>query len=450
MHLTKKLAEHIATIARIGPPPETRDIVLRSILDLIGAAAAGRSANSSIAALAMAPALFGVGNAPIWLSGKSSTLLGAVVANATAASALDIDDGHRAARGHPGAAVVPTALTLAATHHCGSQAVIAAIVAGYDIGVRVAASQNPLGISTRQSGRWASLATVATAAVLLKVDPPTISQALSIAGVLAPNQQANGSSGYSKLTGNDVKEGIAWSSATGLMALELAIHGHTGPEDLLDHPDFYKAERILADLGSRWEILGTYFKPYACCRYIHPSLDRLFELIERHSLRASDVIAIEVETFEWALKLGNKTNPTNLIEVQYSLPYCLAIAFVDGRDSLLPPTHQCLDRQDLSELANKVRLSTRTDIDGIFPTETLARVTVETKRSRFASDLGGPLGDPRQPLLWHGIEEKFRRLTRDHLPPRKQQGIIDGVVSMASGDTGPMLLELESQEYSRS
>ena len=86
MHLTKKLAEHIATIARIGPPPETRDIVLRSILDLIGAAAAGRSANSSMAALATAPALFGAGNAPIWLSGKCSTVLGAVVANATAAS----------------------------------------------------------------------------------------------------------------------------------------------------------------------------------------------------------------------------------------------------------------------------------------------------------------------------------------------------------------------------
>lgn len=52
--------------------------------------------------------------------------------------------------------------------------------------------------------------------------PPALAHALAVAGVLAPNQEANGSSGYADLTGNDVKEGIPWSVVTGLTALRLA------------------------------------------------------------------------------------------------------------------------------------------------------------------------------------------------------------------------------------
>ncbi|WP_306915087.1 MmgE/PrpD family protein [Rhizobium mesoamericanum] len=442
MYLTRILAEHVCTIAARPPLSETRDMTIRCVLDLVGAAIAGHSSTSAVAARQSVAALFGAGEAPIWSAGRRSSVIGAIMCNATAASALDVDDGHRSARGHPGAAVITTALTLGSACHADGDDIIAAIVAGYDIGVRVAAAQNPAGIPTRQSGRWAGIASAATAAVLLKAAPPVISQAMSIAGVLAPNQQANGSSGYSRLTGNHVKEGIAWSTATGLMALELAIHGHTGPEDLFDHPDFYDRQRLLSDLGQRWEILTTYIKPYACCRYIHPALDRLLELVDRYCLNAETIVSIEVQTFGWALKLANRTNPDTLVDVQYSLPYCLAIALVDGAAALLPVTTNCLDRPDLIAVANKVQLSLHHDSDRIFPEETLARVVVHTRRGRFASDLGGPLGDPRSPLLWHGIEEKFRRLTSGELTPTRQQAVIDAALALADGNAKPLFAEI--------
>ncbi|WP_246778965.1 MmgE/PrpD family protein [Rhizobium sp. BK650] len=46
-----------------------------------------------------------------------------------------------------------------------------AVVCGYDVGVRIAASQTADGIRTRQSGRWAAFASAATAGSLLKLDP---------------------------------------------------------------------------------------------------------------------------------------------------------------------------------------------------------------------------------------------------------------------------------------
>ncbi|MGO7353065.1 hypothetical protein ACCS92_38380, partial [Rhizobium ruizarguesonis] len=55
--------------------------------------------------------------------------------------------------------------------------------------------------------------------------------------------------------------------------------------------------------------------------------------------RPSIAVASEVEsheTFGWALKLGNVLSPANLVEIQYSLPYCLAIAAIEGRGALAP------------------------------------------------------------------------------------------------------------------
>ncbi|WP_112435702.1 MmgE/PrpD family protein [Rhizobium sp. AN80A] len=444
MFISQLLGKHIADVARRGPPSGTSDTVLRLVLDAVGAGAAGAICAGPRAARRSVLPIFGLGDAPIWFCGTGSSVSGAVHCNVAACCALDVDDGHRAARGHPGAAVVATALALAQLHDRPADRFLAAIVAGYDVGVRIAAAQNPIGITTRQSGRWASLASAATAAAFLGHRPEVIARALSIAGVLAPNQQANGSSGYSSLTGNDVKEGIAWSSVTGLMALELASNGHTGPEDFLDHPSFYDGERILFDLGSRWEVNGLYLKPYACCRYIHPALDRLCDLIEQNNILVDDVRSIEVATFAWATKLGNRTNPDNLIEVQYSLPYCLAVAIVDGPKALLPPRTDCLGRPDIEAVAKRVKIFVRDDIDALFPSETLAIVSVVTSTTRVTSALGTPFGDPRCPMLWPDVERKLRVLTRDVLAAQQQGEIIDAVLALASGEISPLLSALKS------
>ncbi|MBY2919394.1 MmgE/PrpD family protein [Rhizobium leguminosarum] len=444
MYTTHLLAEHVHSLSSAPPPVSTRDTALRCILDLIGAAVAGAALQCSRAARNSATALFGKGEAAIWMTDRTVMPIAAVIANATAASALDLDDGHRAARGHPGACVVPTVLTLAPFAGVSADDVLSAIVSGYDVGVRVAAAQTAQGIQTRQSGRWAALAAVAAAASLFKVEPALIAQALSIAGVLAPNQQANGSSGYSRLTGNDVKEGIPWSAATGLMALDLARNGYTGPEDLLDHPGYYDRQRILEGLGQRFEICGTYFKPYACCRYIHPALDRLFDLVKAHELRAADIVSVEVETFGWALKLGNLLSPANLVDIQYSLPYCVAIAAIEGRGALAPVSESLLNRPDLTHLARQVRITVNLEIDALFPAETLAKVTVETRRHKYVSALDGPSGDPQRPMDWQAIEEKFLRVTRHVLSPSKQGAIIDGVLGLAAGELDPLLRHLRS------
>ncbi|WP_245317853.1 MmgE/PrpD family protein [Ensifer sp. 1H6] len=441
-YLTRDLAEHIHCSLRDGLPADVNEVAMKCLLDLIGAAIAGYDMPGPKAARSIAGTLFGTGAVPVWLSGTTVAPLAALHCNAAAASALDLDDGSRAARGHPGAAVIPTAFAALPQADRSASELIAAVALGYDVGIRIASAQNPEGIKTRQTGRWAAFAAAATAGRLLKSPPHVIAQALSIAGVLAPNQQANGSSGYSLLTGNDVKEGIAWSAATGLAAISLAINGHTGPEDILDHPGYYDASRIRLGLGQRFEIIDTYFKPYACCRYIHPALDAFFEVMGERRIDAAHIRRIEVETFAWALKLGNQLEPDNLVALQYSLPYCLAVAALEGKDALAPVGNTLIGRPDLSRLAGRVSLKVHPDIDGLFPAQTLARVVVETPTATYASNINAPFGDPKRPMRWSDIEGKFNRVTRDRLSRERQKAFIDGVLNLASGDLDGLMLAL--------
>jgi len=444
MYLTGILADHICSVSQVARPASIDETALRCILDLLGAAIAGAAAKGPIATRQSAELIFGPGTAPIWMSARTAAPVAALICNAAAASALDLDDGHRAARGHPGACVIPTVLTLASQTNATGGALLSAIIAGYDIGVRIAAAQNLKGIPTRQSGRWAAFAAVGAAGSLLGARPDHVAQALAIAGVLAPNQQANGSSGYSRLTGNDVKEGIAWSAATGLTAVHLARNGHTGPADLFDHPSYYDRERIVDRLGDRWEIGDTYFKLYACCRYIHAPLDALFTIMTEHALIAEEITSVTVDTFGWALRLGNKTNPGNLVDIQYSLPYCLAAAAIEGPAALAPLDVGLLGRSDLSRFADKVRMNADPELERLFPHQTLARVTVETAGGRFQSPVAGPVGDPARPLTFSALEEKFLGVTRGIISPGQQEALVHGVLGLLSDDGALLLHELGS------
>lgn len=438
MYATRVLADYVASLRADALSDAVRVAALRCVLDLLTAAAAGQRDPAVAGMRQVASALYGAGRAPVWFAGTTMNVAGAVLCNSTAASVLDLDDGNRAARGHPGAAVIPVALTLAPETGASAEQVLLAIVAGYEVGVRVATARNAANALSRQSGRWTGYAAVAAAARLRNTPLQQMAHAFAIAGVTAPNQEANGSSGYSRLTGNDVKEGIPWSTITGLTALHMAEAGLTGPADILDHPAHFSQSHLLQGLGAPPLILATYFKPYSCCRYNHCAIDAFCDLLKQHRLTAQDIAAVDVHIFGWALKLGNKIEPVNLVDVQYSIPYCIGIAALMGAQALLPVDEDVLHRPDVSEFASKVRLHLDTDLDVRFPAQTLARVVIHTRERQFASPVTEPRGEPANPLSWQDLREKFLVATRKTLLPHRQQTSLDAVDRFAQGDLAPL------------
>lgn len=445
MEVVKTLAQHIVFGTFNRPPSSVREQASCCILDAVTAAVAGYGSPAATVCRTRAKYVFGDGRSPVWLAGRTLNAVGAAFTNSAAMSALDFDDGHRKARGHPGAAVIPAALAaIGVDCPSSSDALVSAVVAGYEISIRVAAAQNPLSIKTRQSGRWTAFGAVTAAASINGCSVDTIAAAMATAGCWSPNQQANGSSGYSRQTGNHAKEGIPWSVVTGMTALDLAGGGFTGPGDILDHTDYFNPSIVLGGLGHRWEILGVYFKPYSCCRYIHPAIDAVVKLMNDHKIRSSDVQAIHVRTFDWAKRLQNSCSPVNLVEIQYSLPFCVAAVVRYGVACLAPIDQNLLRNQDVERLASRVSLDVDPEIDGRFPAETLAQVAIQTKRGTVASGIVSPRGDAGDPINWDGLIDKFRLSTSRLLSEERQAQFIDAFDSLRSGHCGPLLAQLNS------
>jgi 2-methylcitrate dehydratase PrpD len=426
----RQIATYVEAARGQRAPEPARQAAFKCILDLLGAAAAGIGEPGPVAVRQMAVAALGAGKVPIWFSGLSASVIGAAWANSAAAAALDLDDGNRLARGHPGAAVIPTAIAVAAETGATLEDIIGAIAIGYEVGVTIGAARTSYG----NTGTWSSYAVVATAAALRRTSRDVLEHALAIAGESAPNQLFASAPAprIPDPEGSDVKEGIPWSVVTGLFALGMAEGGHTGPRNILDSARLYNFPGELA-LGSSLHICRTYFKLYSCCRHVHSPVDALLQLIDRYGFDVRTIDAIEVETYSGALRITNKPDPANTIDVQFSIPYCLALAAIVGPQTLLPVTADALTHDGVTALARKVKLSLNSDFDAVFPAQTLARVTVICGDRRFVSDVTEPKGEATSPLSWDELEAKLRAGTRFVATDAQQNRLIAAVNGVRDG-----------------
>ncbi len=427
MWVTEALADWIAGLRPEDVTPAALEMAKRCILDLTGAAAAGFETAAACAVRNTVSRVFAGGSAALWFSGLRLGGAAAAMINSAAASALDLDDGHRAAGGHPGASIIPAAVAVAEEVGASAEELLTAIVIGYEVGIRVAAARDFSSLDTLSSGRWCAYGASAAGGFLRKLPPRKLAEALAIAGVQAPGLSA---SGYSALMGNHVKEGIPWSTLTGLVALDLADEGFTGPTDILDHPSYYDREKILAGLDAGYAIEQVYFKPYSCCRWAHSAIDALLGLMADHSLSPAEIAGIEVHTFSRALRLNNYANPASLEAAQYSVPFALAAAALRGKRALLPLSAECLGQSDLIDFAQKVELQVDPELDLAFPAKAAARVVLRTGRGDYERLVMNALGDPANPLDLRALETKFRTLTSGFMSSEQQEEMIKAIVQM--------------------
>ncbi|MCU0559017.1 MAG: MmgE/PrpD family protein [Desulfobacterales bacterium] len=139
----EQVARRVCALRAKDLPEAALDRGAGCLLDLLGAAMAGFHQASAQAARGFARRFFPGGPSDVWLTRERLSPAGAAFCNAAAGSALDLDDGHRAAGGHPGAALIPAALAVGQSLNSGGRDLLAALVIGYEVSVRAAAARNP-------------------------------------------------------------------------------------------------------------------------------------------------------------------------------------------------------------------------------------------------------------------------------------------------------------------
>lgn len=437
MYVSEKLAERI--VGTTETSPLAREAAGRAILDVVAAAVASQTTPGAVAARNGALAAWGAGDIPIWFASKRSTRLGATFANSTASSILDLDDGHRAAAGHPGASIIPA--VLAAVHENPNLATKAldAIAIGYEVGIRIAASRDLRTLDTVDSGRWCGQAAAAAIGWLHRLSPAIIADAIAAAGTVAP---MIATANFTQV-GNHIKEAIPHATINGLTSLHLAEAGFNAPLDILNDIRYFDGETLLDGWGETWCVETAYFKPYSCCRYLHAPIDGLLKIMRDKGLSFREISRIRVETFHRALSLPNQVEPRSLQHAQYSIPFCLGVAAVRGSGALLPMTDaDLLIDPTILAVSSLVELVPDDELDRYFSAAVPSRITVSCGETHLTETVMAPLGEPTNPMGWDDLFNKFHHLASMQLSTSHESDLRKALNKVREGDITLLLTEL--------
>ncbi|MGL4286226.1 MAG: MmgE/PrpD family protein [Phreatobacter sp.] len=395
-------------------PEATVHAVRRHLLDTLGAALAGAAQPEPQAVLGAGAALYGAeGPAPVWGSRRRIPPALAALVNGTAAHALELDDASGC--DHSGAVVVPAVLAaLAEAPQATEQDLIAAIVAGYDLGRRVMEAAG--GYDAHNGAGWHSTGTcgVFGAAIavarLWRLPVDIATQALGIAGSYA-------SGNWSFLQDGAMTKRLhpGHAAASGLMAAALARHGMTGPGHVFDAPwggflatyarEAAQPEALTRDLGSFWRIHRSSIKPYASCRGTHAAVEAALEL--RRDLPADSVAGIEVGVHPTIVRMCGGTSVASLVDAQMSLPYAVAVAWLHGDASLPSFADDVRASPEVADWLTRIRVVHDPAVDS----NIAARLTVAPRRGAPRTlRIDIPAGSWDRPLPDGALIGKYRGL----------------------------------------
>lgn len=389
-------------------------------LDFIGAVLAGQASESGRLSINFAKHNSRAYEATILATGDQVSLRDAAFVNGNLASALDIDDGHRMAVGHPGAVVIPAALAIAERYRMSGRKFIEAIVAGYEVAIRSGDILSKQTGIVWGSGRWACVGAAAAVAKLLDLGSKEIKNALAIAGTLTPLAPLldDLSQGRMPMT----RESTGWGAMTGLSSALLAKEGFTGLSSIVDF-----SLTSLGDFGEKFEILNVYFKPYACCRWCHPAIDGALELVQEHDLHPADIKEIVVSTFSHAANLA-ESRPRTIDMAQYSIPFTVATAVVEAEVGVDQIAKGKLSDPQVLDVASRVRLIHDAKLDSYFPERIPAKVEIQTvSGDRYQTRVDIPKGNPRNPMSEREFLDKFKKLATKVIGPQDAIKVIKKV-----------------------
>ncbi len=434
--LSRKLAEFIAGVRYENLPPETIRLARLALLDWLGSALGGGREKPALLALRVLGAQGGSPQATLLPGGEKTSALNAALGNGIASHILELDDVHRGSIVHAGAVVMPAALATAEMLHANGRKLIEAIVAGYELAIRVGEAVSPSHYYYwHNTGTCGTFGACAAAGKLLGLGPEQMVWALGNAGT-----QAAGFWEFLRDGAMSKHLHPGKAAQNGLLAALLAQEGFTGAQAILEGekgfcramaPEFNLA--LLTDsLGQPpYRIEGNSFKIHSSCRHTHPAIDIVLDLLARHPISPAQVAGIEVRTYQTALDITANPEPQTIYAAKFSLPFCVALALAQGSCALADFSEENLRNPEIRALMGRVRLVVDAHLDSLHPAKWPAIVTLTlTSGEVHQGRTDFPLGDPENPADAEMLMAKFRRLASRAWAAPKVEALLAAVLSL--------------------
>lgn len=438
MNVTQKLARYISSVNFDDLPKSVVEKAKQCILDSIGCSLAGAKTRQGAAFLGVAGlASSGTGACTVIGGDMQTSPMEAAFCNAMTANVLEIDDTYdhpgSILFSHPGATAVPPALAITELVGCSGKRMIEAVVASYEVGLRVGVAVQPTyKRAMEQIWGCATFQTFGAAAAASKAMNLNYEQTLSALGIAGATAPVSSTLKVWRAERADLNNGYGWAAEAGIRAALLASRGFTGPGDILDGDNgFWRMfgsdqcdfDAFTDGLGEKYLISGVAFKPWPSCRWEHPVMDAGKLVVEKNKIALGTLGDIEkikqvtVKTFSALLRspYDNKS-PTTLMESQFSTPFCAAAAMlgIDLEPGLFKDGKVTDPR--LPALVSKIVLEVDPRAEERFPGkggDALASgIEVQAEGGRYEEFVPCALGDPRNPWPQADMESRFLQTGR--------------------------------------
>ena len=434
--INQQLAEFVDSTSFNQLPDSVIEKTKECFTDFLGVAMIGSYTQSGDAIKSIIPS---EGPSTVIGYGRSS-VQDAGLANGIFAHSLDLDDGHRQGQLHPGACVIPAALSLCEALDKSGEELIESLVVGYQVAIVVGMMVNPEHRSRgfHTTGTCGTLGAAAAACKALGLDQNQTVNALGLAGTQAAGLLESDHSGS---MGKHLHAGRAAQS--GIISAQLAENGYTGAKTIFEGDEGFLKVMAGIDPGEidinllmkKYRILEVYFKIYPVCRHLHSSIDASLNIIREKQIHPREIQKIMVDTYKIAAEHDNY-HPTSTESLKQSLPASISVALLNeyhGLNNLTgfqyPPDNKDLS-SEISLLSQKITVRTDEVFDENYPTSRSSKVTIFTDKGFYEKLVEFPYGEAENPLNKMDMEGKF-----ENLNPKLDIEVLQIIDNMKSYDS---------------
>jgi 2-methylcitrate dehydratase PrpD len=317
--------------------------------------------------------------------------------------------------------VWPTVLALGQWRKIDGKAAIAAYVAGFETGARVARAAGPGHYQSawHVTGTAGHLAAVAAAANVLGLSPAAATHALGTAATQA--------SGLREIYGSDTKAIHPGKAAMdGVLSALLAQVGFTSTDTAIEGPrGLLQAvaptgtpELLIEGLQSHWHLLENGHKLYPTASLTHAAIEAM---IGADRPAPDDVATIEVRMHPFAAAVTALVQPKTGAEARFSTAHCVAVALLHG--SLYPAdfNDEVVGDPAVATMRERVVIVSDENID-----KRGCRITIRTRNGdAIVSNVERNRGTPAAPLQDAELADKLAYSARIALGEQAVPALIE-------------------------
>ena len=452
--ITEKFAEFCEEIEFKKLPA---DVVKRTkllILDTVGIIIRARHDAESTPSLVSAIEKLELNNGScnVFSDNKGYTPGAAALLNGSLAHSLDFDDTHAEASLHSSAPILSAALAAAQMNNSSGQDLITACVLGYEIQIRLGLAGGSSAHYKRGFHPTATCGIFGAAAAAGYLIGLTKEQFISAFGIAL--SQSAGSMQFLADGAWTKRSHVGQAAQNGLNCAIMAGEGFKGPADAFDGKWGYlnsyvsggDITKALEGLGTKYETLNLGVKPYPSCRYSHAAIDGIIEFRNELNFSLENLDEVEIGLSETALNIIgypelDKKNPKSIVDGQFSMPFCAAVA-LKGGDLSWDDYKTHLSNSDTLSLCRSIKVNPDEDAENFCPEYMSAKVKIVVDGVKHEKFIKIPKGEPENFMNDEEFKLKFTTLTEPYLSSKRIDQLTELMMRMDNVNTVNSIFEL--------